>query len=94
MVNGSADYCSLGRERPNLATSNEIMRYAGVDMTDWDYSYKDDDGTFIYKAFLSVCNYTEEYCGCAGCPLKPLCFSKDGSRFWKSVLSKITEMKM
>lgn len=59
------------------------MYYAGVDMTNWDFSYKEDDPKFIYKAFIAVCNFAEEFSGCACCPLVSLCFSSDdGKRFW------------
>lgn len=62
--------------------SKERIYYAGVDMTDWDFSYKKDDPNFIYKAFAAVCNFAEEISSCEGCPLKTLCYSKDGYKFW------------
>lgn len=66
--------------------NNERMYYAGVDMTDWDFSYKEDDHKFIYKAFIAVCNFAEEFSGCDYCPLRnKLCFSKNGNAFWDKV---------
>ena len=66
--------------------NNEGMYYAGVDMTDWDFSYNEDDPKFIYKAFMAVCNFAEEFSGCAECPLRDkLCFSKNGNMLWDKV---------
>ena len=66
--------------------NNERKYYAGDDMTDWDFSYKEDDPKFIYKAFIAVCNFAEEFSGCACCPLRnKLCFSKNGNAFWDRV---------
>ena len=72
---------------------DERMYYAGVDMTDWDLSYKNNDPKFIYKAFMAVCNFAEEFSGCAGCPLRDkLCFSKNGNMFWDKVHGELKEM--
>lgn len=73
--------------------NNERMYYAGVDMTDWDFSYKEDDHKFIYKAFLAVCNFAEEFSGCVGCPLKTLCIgSNDGNKFWDKVHRELANL--
>lgn len=69
-------------------SEKERMYYAGVDMTDWDFSDVDDPN-HIYKAFVAVCNFAEELSGCAGCPLRDqICFSKNGNgdKFWSRVL--------
>ena len=61
---------------------NERLYYAGVDMTDWDFS-NIDDPNIIRRAFLAVCNFAEELSGCAGCPLRDkVCFSENGEKFW------------
>jgi hypothetical protein len=79
---------------------SERMYYAGVDMTDWDFSYKKDDPKFIYKAFIALCNFAEELSGCAGCPLNQLCFSSarlgsnDGVEFWDKVHNELSEVKL
>jgi hypothetical protein len=70
-------------------SEEEKLYYAGVDMTDWDFS-DINDPRFIYKAFAAVCNFAEELSGCAGCPLRDkVCFSKNGNgeRFWDNVLN-------
>lgn len=73
----------------------EKMYYAGVDMTDWDLSYKEDNPKFIYKAFIAICNFAEEFSGCAGCPLRDkLCFSKNGNKFWDMVHEELADVEM
>ena len=68
--------------------SEERMYYAGVDMTDWDFS-DIDDPDIIKKAFVAVCNFAEELSGCAGCPLRDkICFAKNGDKFWNNVLNR------
>jgi len=75
--------------------NNERMYYAGVDMTDWDFSFKEDDPKFIYKAFMAVCNFAEEFSGCVGCPLRDkLCFSKHGHMFWGKVHRELTDVNL
>lgn len=65
--------------------NNEKLYYAGVDMTNWDFS-NIDDPKMIYKAFVAVCNFAEELSGCAGCPLRDkVCFSQNGEKFWERV---------
>lgn len=67
----------------------ERLYYAGVDMTDWDLSLKEDDPKLIYRAFLAVCNFAEELSGCDGCPLRDkLCFSNNGDKFWDRVIER------
>ena len=74
---------------------DERIYYAGVDMTDWDLSYKEDDPKFIYKAFIAVCNFAEEFTGCAGCPLMKLCMnSSDGGKFWVKVHKELEGIKL
>lgn len=68
--------------------SEERMYYAGVDMTDWDFS-DIDDPEIIQRAFLAVCNFAEELSGCAGCPLRDkVCFSKNSEKFWDKVFDR------
>jgi hypothetical protein len=68
-----------------IMDDNEKLYYAGVDMTDWDFS-NIDDPNIIRKAFVAVCNFAEELSGCAGCPLRDkVCFSKNGEKFWDRV---------
>lgn len=75
--------------------NNERMYYAGVDMTDWDLSYKEDDKKFIYKAFIAVCNFAEEFTGCAGCPLNRLCMGSNyGGKFWDMVHGELADVQM
>lgn len=64
------------------------MIYAGVDMTDWDFHFDENDEKFIYKAFVALCNYAEEFIPCGDCPLYgKICFSKNdaGKKFWDKV---------
>ena len=71
---------------------NERMYYSGVDMTSWNFLYKEDDPKFIYKAFIAVCNFVEEFSSCAGCPLREkLCFSKNGNMFWDKVHEELAD---
>ena len=65
--------------------AKERMYYAGVDMTDWNFSFNKDDKKFIYKAFIAVCNFAEEFLPCEKCPLYKLCYSKNGKAFWDKV---------
>ena len=93
-----AEKCERYTDKNN-ANENERMYYAGVDMTDWDFSYKKDDPQFIYKAFIALCNFAEELSGCAGCPLNQLCFSSrlgsnDGVKFWDKVHKELSEVKL
>ena len=67
---------------------NDNMYYAGVNMTNWDFSNVDDPET-IKKAFVAVCNFAEELSGCVGCPLRDkLCFSSNGDKFWDKILDR------
>ena len=72
----------------------EKMYYSGVDMTNWNFDFQEQDKDFIYKAFIAVCNFAEEISGCAGCPLMPLCHSHDGLKgevFWDYVHKNLAE---
>lgn len=77
---------------------NERKYYAGMDMTNWDLSYNEDDPKFIYKAFIALCNYAEEFDCCnTRCPLYELCFSKngeDGQKFWNIVYHQLDEISL
>lgn len=73
---------------------NERRYYAGVDMTDWDFSYNEDDPKFIYKAFIAICNYVEELTDCAECPLKNLCMDYNGLSFWRNVFKELKEVNL
>lgn len=68
---------------------NNRIYYAGVDMTDWDFSFNEDDPKFIYKAFVALCNCVEEFIPCGECPLYKLCYKKDGMKFWNMVYKKL-----
>ena len=75
---------------------NERMCYAGVDMTDQNFSFNEDDQKFIYKAFIAVCNFAEEFLPCGECPLYELCYSKngkDGAKFWDNVHKELANVE-
>ena len=75
--------------------NDDRVYYAGVDMTNWDFTFNEDDQKLIYKAFMAVCNFAEEYSGCAGCPLRDkVCFSKNGSMFWDKVHTELAGTEM
>lgn len=79
----------------NDVSADKRMYYTGVDMTNWDLSFNEDDPKFIYKAFIAVCNFAEEFTGCAGCPLNRLCMgSSDGSKFWDKVHSELADVEL
>ena len=79
----------------NDVSADKRMYYAGVDMTNWDLSFNEDDPKFIYKAFIAVCNFAEEFTGCAGCPLNRLCMgSSDGNKFWDKVHSELADVEL
>ena len=69
----------------------EKMVYAGVDMSNWDLDFKDDDENFIYKAFVVVCNYAEDKNSCNNCPLSRLCFSENGEKFWNKINERLND---
>lgn len=74
----------------------EKMIYAGVDMSDWDFSFKEDDDKFIYKAFIALCNYAEEFIPCGKCPLYTLCYSKkeNAEKFWNKVYKELEDVEL
>ena len=89
-----AEKCERYTDKNN-ANDNERMYYAGVDMTDWDFSFKEDDHKFIYKAFIAVCNFAEEFIPCGKCPLYELCYSKNGKngeKFWDKVHKELADV--
>lgn len=79
------------------AEKPDRMHYAGVDMTDWDFTFNEDDPKFIYKAFVALCNFAEEFIPCGKCPLYELCYSKngkDGKKFWDKVHRELADVKL
>ena len=70
------------------------MCYAGIDMSNWDFTFNEDDNLFIYKAFIALCNYLEDRAACEACPLRDLCFSTDGKKFWNMIYSKLNERNL
>lgn len=73
------------------------MIYAGVDMTNWDFHFDENDEKFIYKAFVALCNYAEEFIPCGDCPLYgKICFSKNdaGKKFWDKVRRKLDGVEL
>jgi hypothetical protein len=77
-------------------SSNSTLYYAGVDMTDWDYTYKEDDQKFIYKAFIALCNFAEDISGCSGCPLNSLCYGEkqNGNAFWNNLYATMADVNL
>ena len=78
-------------------TEHDRVAYAGVDMTDWDFTFNEDDPKFIYKAFVAVCNFAEEFIPCGKCPMYELCYSKngkDGKKFWDKVHKELADVKL
>lgn len=70
--------------------------YAGVDMTNWNFDFNKDDDTFIYKAFIAMCNYAEVFIPCGKCPLYGvLCCTdkKQAEEFWNLVYSKLENVE-
>lgn len=73
------------------------MIYAGVDMTNWDFSFDENDEKFIYKAFVALCNYAEEFIPCGDCPLyRKVCFSngENGHKFWDKVRRELEGVEL
>ena len=78
-------------------TEHDRVAYAGVNMTNWDFTFNEDDPKFIYKAFVAVCNFAEEFIPCGKCPMYELCYSKngkDGKKFWDKVHKELADVKL
>lgn len=67
--------------------------YSGIDMTNWNFSFDENDTKLIYKAFIALCNYAEEFIPCGKCPLfGKLCYEKsgeNGEKFWDKVREEL-----
>lgn len=63
-------------------------------MTDWDFSFDENDPKFIYKAFIALCNYAEEFIPCGQCPLYQLCFSEKGTKFWEKIHQELENVML
>lgn len=73
------------------------LKYAGVDMTFWDFTFCEDDEIFIYKTFVALCNYAEEHIPCGKCPLygKLCCCNTTAAiNFWNKVSEKLKDYKL
>lgn len=71
-----------------------IEKQRNNNMKDLQLNFKKDNENLIYKYFITLCNFIEESTGCLGCPLMPLCYSKnnlDGNEFWNYIHSKLNE---
>lgn len=74
------------------------LYYAGVDMTDWNFTYDENDEKFIWKAFVALCNYAEEFIPCGKCPLYgKVCYKGNGDsgkKFWDKVYKELENAKL
>lgn len=74
------------------------LNYAGVDMSNWNFSFDENDDKLIYKAFVALCNYAEEFILCGKCPLYgklcgPSC-GEDGTRFWEKIHKELENVEL
>lgn len=78
--------------------NNKKKCYAGVDMTNWDFSFNEDDPKLIYKTFVALCNYAEEFIPCEKCPLYgKLCCAgsgENGKKFWDKIYKELENVDL